>query len=198
MPIDINDWRAGIADAPKNFTLHAHSPMLSHILSIVSLLLYMYILIIIACVTCPLSLCITSIITYMPCFKYLLCYFSHQQQMITDDLFINFVSFTTYAQATSYFLKSLTYSLSLILRNQLTNTFIFISQKIHFCRKKIQYFCQAFLLIMMSLSLMDQFLTVNNVKSRLLMAGDIHPHPGPFQLGLNIFSPEFKWYTCSK
>ena len=77
----------------------------------------------------------------------------------------------------------MTYSLSLLLRHQLTTTFIFILQKIHFCRKNIQYFCQAFLLIMMSLSLMDQFLTV---KSRLLISGDIHPHPGPFELGLKF------------
>ena len=95
MPIDINGWRAGIADVCKNCTLHAHRPitcpMLSHIPSIVSMFLYMYIFIIVACITGPLSLWITSIITVIPCFKYLLCYFSHQQQMITDDLFINFV-----------------------------------------------------------------------------------------------------------
>ena len=164
MPIDINGWHAGIADVRKNFTLHAHRPitcpMLSHIPSIVSMLLHMHIFIIIACITGSLPLWITGIITYMPCFKYLLCYFSHQQQMITDDLFINFVSFTNIRTSNYLFFKPLTYSLSLLLRNQLTNTFIFISQKMHFCGKKIQFFCQAFLLVMMSLSSMDQFLTV--------------------------------------
>ena len=143
--------------------------------------LYIYVFIIIASVTGPLSLWITNVITYVLYFKYLLFYFSHQQLMITDDVFINFVSLSTCAQATIYFLKPLTCSVSLLVRNQLTNTFIFISQKIHFSRKKIHYSCQALLLIMISLSLMDQFLIANTVKSRLLIAGDIHSHPRPFE-----------------
>ena len=39
---------------------------------------------------------------------------------------------------------------------------------------------------MMSLSLTDQFFTINTVKSRPLIAGDKHPHPGPFELGLKF------------
>ena len=39
---------------------------------------------------------------------------------------------------------------------------------------------------MMLLSLMDQFVIVNTVKGRLLIAGDIHLHPGPFELGLKF------------
>ena len=76
MPIDINGWRAGIADVHKNFTLHAHRPItcpiLSHIPAIVSMFLYMYIFKIMASITGPLSLWITSIITYVPYFKYLI------------------------------------------------------------------------------------------------------------------------------
>ena len=83
-----------------------HDTLLSCTVSVIWLFLYVYHFIALSLVTMPLSLWVTAIFTYMPFLSRLLSWlFTSNGPLILDDLVINFVSVTLYAQATIYFLK---------------------------------------------------------------------------------------------
>ena len=110
MPVDVNGWRAGIANIKYSLTLRVmrpiHDTLLSCTVSVIWLFLYVYHFIALSFVTMPLSLWVTAIFAYMPFLSRLLSWlFTSNGPLILDDLVINFVSVTLYAQATIYFLK---------------------------------------------------------------------------------------------
>ena len=113
MPVDVNGWRAGIANIKYSLTLHVmrpiHDTLLSCTLSVIWLFLYVYHFIALSLVTMPLSLWVIAVFTYMPFLSCLLLWlFTSNGPLILDDLVINFASVTLYAQATIYFSKSFT------------------------------------------------------------------------------------------
>ena len=108
MPVDVNDWHAGIANIKYSLTLRVmrpiHDTLLSCTVSVIWLFLYVYQFIVLSLVTMPLSLWVTAIFTYMPFLSCSLSWlFTSNGPLILDDLVINFVSL--YAQVTIYFLK---------------------------------------------------------------------------------------------
>ena len=109
MPIDINGWRAGIANCKYSYLCHVKrrtdGTILNYSLAILRLLFYIYCFIIISFATGPLSVCVTAIFSQIPCIELLLSYFSNENvTIISNCLLINFASLTLHAQASIYFI----------------------------------------------------------------------------------------------
>ena len=109
MLIDVNGWRAGIANCKYSYLCHVKrridGTILNYSLAILRLLFYIYYFITISFVTGPLSVCVTAIFSYILCIELLMSYFSNGYGTILSNcLLINFVSLTLHAQASVCFI----------------------------------------------------------------------------------------------
>ena len=192
MPVDVNGWRAGIANSRYSLTLRLTRPIndtfLSCTLSIIWLFLYVYHFIALSLVTVPLSLWVTAVFTYMPFLSRLLsCLFASNGSLILDDLIINFASLTLYAQATVYFLKPFI-KFVYLLATECFSDVLRVSKQLMVSKKQYIIGLSRFLLfsyILLS-SVCDLILAENYISLKLILAGDIHPHPGPVNKSLKF------------
>ena len=89
---------------------------------------------------------------------------------------------TIFAQSFICLLTFLSKYVCFVVRDQVVSTVSFIIHEIHHTRKMISNLFRSFLIFWVSLSLLNQFPNDNIGKNKLLMAGDIHPHPGQVDL----------------
>ena len=193
MPVDVNGWRAGIANIKYSLTLRVMRPIhdtfiLSCTVSVIWLFLYVSHFIALSLVTMPLSLWVTAIFTYMPFLSRLLWWlFTSNGPLILDDLVINFVSVTLYAQATIYFLKSFIKFVYLLARKCFSNV-LRVSERLVVSKRRYLMRLSCFLLFVYILlsSVSDLILAESYISLKIILAGDIHPHPGPINNSLKF------------
>ena len=161
---------------------------LSCTLSVIWLFLYVYHFIALSLVTVPLSLWVTAVFTYMPFLSRLLSWlFASTGSLILDDLIINFASLTLYAQATVYFLKPFI-KFVYLLATECFSDVLRVSKQLMVSKKQYIIGLSRFLLfsyILLS-SVCDLILAENYISLKLILAGDIHPHPGPVNKSLKF------------
>ena len=107
MPIDINGWRAGIANCKYSYLSHVKRRtdgiILNYPLAILRLLFYIYCFIIIIFATGPVSVCVTAIFSHIPCIELVMSYLSNENGTVLSNCsLINFASLTLHAQASIY------------------------------------------------------------------------------------------------
>ena len=117
--------------------------------------------------------------------------------IVLDSLLINFAALKTYAQSFICLIGFLSRYVYFVVRDQVVSTVSFIIHEIHHSRKKISDLFRFLLVFWVSLSLINQFPDDNIGKIKLLMAGDIQPHPGQVDVGLKFCHWNFEWYHCS-
>ena len=138
-------------------------------------------------ITFPLSVGITTIFANAPVLGRLVSHVSFDNNMIVfDSLLINFAALTTYAQSFICLIGFLSRYVYFVVRDQVVSTVSFIIHEIHHSRKKISNLFRFLLVFWVSLSLINQFPDDNIGKIKLLIAGDIHPHPGQVDVGLKF------------
>ena len=98
------------------------------------------------------------------------------KSLFTDSYVFNFASLTIQVQKclSKFFSKCVCF----VVRDHVVSTVSFIIHEIHHSRKNITNLFRFFLIFLIPLSLLNQFPNDNIAKIQLLMAGDIHPHPG--------------------
>ena len=192
MPVDVNGWRAGIANIKYSLTLRVmrpiHDTLLSCTVPVIWLFLYVYHFIALSFVTMPLSLWVTAIFTYMPFLSRLLSWlFTSNGPLILDDLVINFVSVTLYAQATIYFLKPFIKLVYLLATKYFSNV-LRVSKRLVLSKRWYLMRLSSFLLFVYILlsSVSDLILVESYISLKISLAGDIHPHPGPINNSLKF------------
>ena len=162
---------------PMNDTL------LSCTLSVIWLFLYAYHFIALSLVTMPLSLWVTAVFTYMPFLSRLLSWlFTSNGSLILDDLVTNFASLTLYAQATIYFLKPfINKFIYLLATKRFSNVLRRVSKYLVVSKKRYLIRLSSLLLFVYILlpSVSGLILAENYISLKLILAGHIHPHPGP-------------------
>ena len=109
MPIDVNGWRAGIANTKYCYFLHVKQQINGTFSDCAILILrkfiYLYVYIISSLATGPLSVCATVILNVFRFEKLLLSPWSNRNTLILSySLNANFASLTEQRQATIYFL----------------------------------------------------------------------------------------------
>ena len=111
MPIDVNDWRAGIANTKYCYFLHvkqrSNGTLSDYSFSILRIFLYLpvYLFIISSLTTGPLSVCATVILNVFRFEKLSLSPWPNKNTLILSySLHANFASLTIHTQATIYFL----------------------------------------------------------------------------------------------
>ena len=191
MPINLNSWRAGIANV--NHKIHnpakvsSYGPLLIYMFSIIWLFWYVYFFLALSIITFPLSVCITTIFAGTPILGHFVSHvFFDNKMIVLDSLLINFATLTIYAQSFICLLEFLSKYVCFVVRDQVVSTVSFIIHEIHHSRKKISSLFRSLLVFWVSLSLLNQFPDDNIGKIKLLMAGDIHPHPGQVDIGLKF------------
>ena len=191
MPVDVNGWHAGIANIKYSLTLRVMRPIhdpLSCTVSVIWLFLYVYHFIALSLVTMPLSFWVTAIFTYMPFLSCLLSWlFTSNGPLILDDLIINFVSVTLYAQATIYFLKPFIKFIYLLATKFFSNV-LSVSKLLVVSKRGYLMRLSSFLLFVYILlsSVSNLILVESYISLKISLAGDIHPHPGPINNSLKF------------
>ena len=184
MPIDLSSWRAGIANVNHKIynptKVSSYGSLASYVFPIIWLFWYVYFFLAISIMTFPLSVCITTIFASAPDLGHLV---SH---VLFNSLLFNFATLTIYAQSFICLLKFLSKYVCFVVRDQVVSTISFIIHEIHHSRKNISNLFRFFLIFWVSLSLLNQFPNDNIGKIKILMAGDIHPHPGQVDVGLKF------------
>ena len=112
MPVDINSWRAGIANRKYSHLVrvkqHVKGRLLDYAFLILRLYFYVYLFIAVTLITGPLSACVAAATTIIYHPETVLSYFvSYNGILIPDSVVSNFVSLTLYVQATVFFPKPL-------------------------------------------------------------------------------------------
>ena len=108
MPVDINSWRAGIANRKYSHLVrvkqHVKDRLLDYAFLILRLYFYVYMIIAVTLITGPLSVCVAAATTIIYHPETVLSYFvSYNRILIPDSVVSNFVSLTLYVQATFFF-----------------------------------------------------------------------------------------------
>ena len=108
MPVDINSWRARIANRKYSYFVrvkqHVKGRLLDYAFLILRLYFYVYRFITVTLITGPLSVCVTAATTIIYHPETVLSYFvSCNGILIPDSVVSNFVSLTLYVQATFFF-----------------------------------------------------------------------------------------------
>ena len=109
MPIDVNGWRAGIANTKYCYFLHvkqqSNGTVSNYSISILRIFIYLYVFIISSLATSPLSVCATVILNVFRFEKLSLSPWSNKKTLrLSFSLNANFASLTEHMQATIYFL----------------------------------------------------------------------------------------------
>ena len=163
------------------------SPLSSYMFPIIWLFWYVNFFLALSIITFPLSVYITTIFARAPDLGHLVPHvFFDNKMIVLDSLLINFATLSNYAQSFICLLKFLGTYVCFVVRDQVVSTVSLIIHEIHHSRKKISYLSRSFLIFWVSLSLLSQFLNDNIGKIKLLMAVDIHPHPGQVDVGLKF------------
>ena len=166
-----------------------HDTLLSCTVSVIWLFLYVYHFIALSLVTMPLSLWVTAISTYMPFLSRLLSWlFTSNGPLILDDLVINVVSVTLYGQATIYFLKPFIKFVYLSATKCFSNV-LRVSKRLVVSKRRYLMRLSSFLLFVYILlsSVSDLILAESYISLKIILAGDIHSHPGPINNSLKFF-----------
>ena len=136
----------------------------------------------------PLSLWVTAVFMYMPFLSCLLSWlFTSNGPLILDDLVMNFAFVTLYAQATIYFSKPFTEFVYLSAMKCFSNV-LRVSKCLVISKRRNLIRLSSFLLFVYILlsSVSDLITAENYVSLKLMLAGDIHPHPGPVNNSLKF------------
>ena len=112
--------------------------------------------------------------------------FFDYKMIVFASLLINFAILIIYAQSFICLLKFLGKYVCFVVQDQVVITLSLIIPEIHHSREKISNLFRSFLIFWFSLSLLNQFPNDNIGKIKLLMLGDIHPHPGQIDAGLKF------------
>ena len=113
MPLDLQSWRAGIANIKFVYIICVNrsvysSTCLDYALTIFWVFLYVYFFILMSMLTGPMAICATFLFNDVPYLNCLLsCLLTKNKIVVTDSLTTNFVILTMYTQTTVYFLKPL-------------------------------------------------------------------------------------------
>ena len=159
--------------------------LFDNVFTIVWMFSYIYFFIALCIITIPLSLCITAFFVHLRHIGQIVtCLCFCNNSLFTDSYVLNFVSLTI--QIEKCLLKCFSKCVCFVVYDQVVSTVWCIIHEIHHSRKKISNLFRFFLTFWVSLSLLNQFLGDNIAKIQLLMAGDIHPHPGQVNIGLKF------------
>ena len=149
MLIDVNGWRAGIANCKYSYLCHVKrridGTILNYSLAILRLLFYIYYFIIISFATGPLSVCITAIFSHIPCIELLMSYFSNGNGTILSNcLLINFASLTLHAQASVCFILTVIKNFFASVKSQLCYFFTLVFKTVLIRQKSLSSFFRFF------------------------------------------------------
>ena len=165
----------------------SYGQLLSCTFPIIWLFCYVHFFLALSIITFPLSVGITTIFANAPVLGHLVFHvFFDNKMIVLDSLLTNFSTLTSYALSFICLIEFLSRYVHFVVRDQVVSTVSFIIHEIHHSRKKISNLFRFLLVFWVSLSLINQFSNDNIGKIKLLMAGDIHPHPGQVDLGLKF------------
>ena len=185
MPVDINSWRAGIANRKYSHFVrvkqHVKGRLLDYAFFILRLYFYVYLFIAVTLITGPLSVCVAAATTIIYDLETVLSYLvSCNGILIPDSVVSNFVSLTLYVQATVFFLKPLGKFILQIGHGyifqltKLTRVYILTFKDKFSGILRMALFCYILLLGI------SQFFNLKQViQMRLHLSGNVHPNPGP-------------------
>ena len=150
MPIDVNGWRAGIANCKYSYLCHVKrridGTILNYSLAILRSLFYIYYFITISLVTGSLSVCVTAIFSHIPCIELLMPYFSNGYGTILSNcLLINFASLTLHAQASVCFILIVLKDFFTSVKSQLCYLFTLVIKPVLIRQKSLISFLDFFL-----------------------------------------------------
>ena len=189
MPIDLNSWLAGIANINYGFTVPTKRIMIKslfdNVFTIVWMFSYIYFFHSLMYDNHPL-IALHNGVFHSPSAYWSNSYLSLfcNNSLFTDSYILNFVSLTI--QIEKCLLKCFSKCVTFVVCDQVVSTVSCIMREIHHSRKKISDPFRFFLIFWVSLSLLNQFPNDNIAEIQLLMAGDIHPHPGQVNIGLKF------------
>ena len=196
MPLDLQSWHVGIANVKFVYIICVNrsvysSTCLDYALSIFWVFFYVYFFILMSILTGPMAICATFLFNDVPYLNCLLsCLSTKNKIVVTDSLTTNFVILTMYTQTTAYFFKPLcnfiVYSVRKYATRLLTPSFVILRFSLDII--SVTHVCKILIFCYMSFHLYqtDLYLRPCLVRLLLLVAGDVHPHPGPVHNSLKF------------
>ena len=137
------------------------------------------------------AICATFLFNDVPYLNCLLsCLFTKNKIVVTDSLTTNFVILTMYTETTVYFLKPLCNFIVYLVRKYstrlLTPSFVILRSSLDI--KSVTHVCKILIFCYVSFHLYqtDPYPRPCLVRLLLLVAGDVHPHPGPIHNSLKF------------
>ena len=189
MSVDLYSWRVGTANVKFVYiicvkrSVHS-STCLNYALTIFWVFLYVYLFILMSMITGPIVICATFFLNNVPYLNCLLsCLFTENKIVVSDSLTINFVILTLYTQTTVYFLKPLSNFIVNSVRKYATRL---LTPSFVILRTSLNIKCVTCVCIIVIFCYMSSYLYQTDfypgprlVRLLLLVAGDVHRHPGP-------------------
>ena len=187
MPIDVNGWRAGIANCKYSYLCHVKrridGTILNYSLAILRLLFYMYYFITLFRHWPSLGMCFSHI----RCIELLMSYFSNGYGTILSNcLLINFASLTLHAQASVCFILIVIKDCFTSVKSQLCYLFTLVFKTVLIRQKSLISFFRFFFFNYIMLLWFFQLFSLIFIEIEHMLSGDIHPNPGQFDNSLKF------------